>query len=393
MIALLVALLGIAHAGVTLVPTPVEDPGHKGLVRWFEALSRGGVARAIQYGDSTIAADGFTRTVRDRLTTRFGDAGPGFVTASFDGRWHKRSDIESSKSGEWSLKTILLGGAGGRYGLGGIVGIAPGGASVTARAVKAETAQAMKHLEVWYQAGAGYGTFWAKTDDKEVARQSAVAAATEDRRFVLDVPGGFTTVKFGAAGGPVPFYGVVLETGTPGATWEALGVVGVGSKSFTTFAKDKLADQVALRKPDLIVVMLGGNEAGYPILVGNGGAGYTPIFQGALDVIRAGAPQASCLVVSPLDQGFVDEADGVAKSRPGMTNLVARQREVALASGCAFWSTWAAMGGKGSAITWASARGIGTGDYVHVTAKGLELLGNALADSLLSSYDSWKAGK
>ena len=51
------------------------------------------------------------------------------------------------------------------------------------------------------------------------------------------------------------------------------------------------------------------------------------------------------------------------------------------------------MGGKGSAITWASARGIGTGDYVHVTGKGLEMLGNGLADALLSSYDAWKSGR
>ena len=66
---------------------------------------------------------------------------------------------------------------------------------------------------------------------------SAVATATEDRRLVADVPDGFTTMSFGATGGPVPVYGIVLETGSPGATWESLGVIGVGSKSFTTFAK------------------------------------------------------------------------------------------------------------------------------------------------------------
>ena len=81
------------------------------------------------------------------------------------------------------------------------------------------------------------------------------------------------------------------------------------------------------------------------------------------------------------------------KARPGMKNLVLVQERVAAAHGCAFWSTYAAMGGAGSALTWGHARGIGTGDRVHVTGYGLELLGQTLADALLADYDAWAAGK
>ena len=380
------------------VATPIEDAGHVGLKRWYEALKRAsaqqGVARALHYGDSTIAADGLARTVRARLTARFGDAGPGFVTGAFDGRWHRRSDIESSKSGEWTYKTILHGGAGGRYGLGGIVGILRAGASVKVTAVSApKTPVPQKRLEVWYQAGEGYGTLWAKADAKEVARTSAVATQTEDRRVVLDVPEGFTTLSLGASGAPVPVYGVVLETGKPGATWESLGVIGVGSKSFTTFAKEHVGVQMAVRKPDLVVIMLGGNEAGYPVLLGDKGAGYVPIFDGAVKTILAGSNGASCLVVTPLDQGFVDEETGESRARPGMKNLVQRQREVAKANGCAFWSAWGAMGGEGSSLRWATSGGLGTGDLVHLTGRGLEVIGNLLADAILADYAAWEVGK
>ncbi|MFN7145727.1 MAG: GDSL-type esterase/lipase family protein, partial [Myxococcota bacterium] len=184
----------------------------------------------------------------------------------------------------------------------------------------------------------------------------------------------------------------VLETGSPGATWESLGVIGVGSKSFTTFAGERLAEQMAVRKPDLVVVMLGGNEAGYPVLTTGGGAGYAPIFEGALTTIRAGAPNAACLVVTPLDQGYLDEETGEAKSRPGMANLVRRQREVALAQGCAFWSAWAAMGGEGAALRWSATAGLGTGDLVHLTSRGLDVIGNLLADAILAEYDAWATG-
>ncbi len=396
--ALVAAGGGAALAGTTLgKATPVVDPGHAGLRHWFEALERTrdgrSVARSLHYGDSTIVADGIARTVRSRLVERFGDAGPGFVSAGLTPQWNQRSDITSARKGGWEWRTILLGGAGGRYGLGGIVGIVSSG-SATIRAIR-PTGEPVpqRHVELWYQGGAGYGSYWVNVDGREIGRGSAAATATDDRRFQLDVPEGFTTLTFGSAGGTVPFYGFVLETGRAGATWEALGITGVGSKSFSTFAREALRPQVEQRRADLLVVMLGGNEASYPSLLSKSGVAYEPLFDAGLRTILAGRGESSCLVLTPLDQGFLDEVDGTPKSRPGMPNLVAAQARVAAAHGCAFWSTWEAMGGKGSALVWGRTRGLGTGDYVHVTPAGLERIGTLLADALLQEYDAWAAGR
>jgi lysophospholipase L1-like esterase len=399
----LIAFLGVAALVVKpaagapgrLIPTAIVDEGHAGLAHWFAALRAveegRGVARALHYGDSTIAADGLARTVRERLAARFGDAGPGFVSGGLTPAWNARADIASSRAGGWEWRTILLGGAGGRYGLGGIVGILRPGAHAVVRAIDAaRNPVVQRHVELWYQGGSGYGSYWVSADDREIGRGSAAAAATDDRRFTLDVPEGFAKLAFGAQGGTVPIYGFVLETGKPGTTWESLGVIGVGSKSFTTFAKDGLRPQMEQRKPDLVVVMLGGNEAGYPSLLSKGGEAYQPIFDAALDTILAGKGPASCLVLAPLDQGFVDEADGLEKARPGMKNLVAAQARSAAAHGCAFWSTFDAMGGPGSALQWAHTRGMGTGDLVHLTGAGLAMLGEMLADALIADYERWK---
>jgi hypothetical protein len=395
--ALLCAAGPAAAAAPLGVATPVVDPGHAGLSHWFGALRNAaegrGVARALHYGDSTIVADGLASTVRKRLQARFGDAGPGFVSAGMTPSWNQRSDVVTSRRGSWEWRTILLGGAGGRYGLGGIVAVVRGGSAVV-RAVAPDGATVpQRHVELWYQGGVGYGGYWVSVDDREVGRGAASASATDDRRFQLDVPEGFSKMAFGAAGGTVPFYGFVLETGQPGATWESLGVTGVGSKSFSTYAGEALRSQVEQRDADLLVVMLGGNEAGYPALLSKDGAAYEPIYRAGLRTILAGRGDASCLVVTPLDQGFVDETDGAERSRPGMKNLVAAQSRVALAEGCAFWSTWAAMGGAGSALTWGHTRGIGTGDLVHVTPTGLDRIGTLLADALLADYDAWLAGR
>ncbi len=389
---LLCLALAPARGAELGVATPIENA--QALSGWFSALAGAeqgqGVARALHYGDSTIAADGIARTVRDRLQARFGDAGPGFVPASFLPQWSVRSDVIGWRHGEWSYRTILYGGGGGRYGLGGIVGIVRGGAGVTVRAVDLgpdgqEVVRPQRRLEAWYQAGVGYGTLALQLDGEEVARQAAVAPATEDRVLVHESATPFEKARLSATAGAVPLYGVVLESGQPGATWETLAVSGVGSKSFSIYAGETLAPQVARRDPDLLVVMLGGNEAGYPVLSVGDGAGYAPIFRGALDTIRAGKPDAACLVLTPLDQGELDD-DGQPRSKRGMPNLVAQQRAVALDAGCAFWSTWAAMGGQGSAVTWGRTRGIGTGDYVHVTAKGLDRIGELLADALVEAF-------
>ena len=395
LLALALFLTPFAAARTWGLATEIEDPGHAGLAHWYTALraaSTGGVARALHYGDSTIAADGIARTVRTRLQARFGNAGPGFVTAAFDPTWNQRSDIVNARRGDWALRTILFGGADGRYGLGGIVGIARTGASVRLHAVDAAGAAVpQRRVEIWHQAGVGYGDLVVTGDGVPLTRVPGTAAQTEDRRVVLSPEAGVTELELASAGGPFPLYGVVLETGAPGITWEALGVIGVGSKSFTAYAGARLAEQVALRSPDLIVVMLGGNEAGYPILSVDRGRGYVPIYTAALDVIRAGAPTASCLVMTPLDQGFVDEETGEARARPGMANLVNAQRIAAQSRGCAFWSAWDAMGGKGSALTWAGSGAMGTGDLVHLTQRGVAVIGDLLADAILRDYDRWAA--
>ena len=132
---LLVALPVLAATPLS-VATPLEGAQH--LSRYFAALREAAagkkVVRALHYGDSTIAADGIARTVRARLVARFGDAGPGFVSAGMTPQFNQRSDVDSLRRGDWATRSILHGGAEGRYGLGGIVGIARTGASAVIKA-------------------------------------------------------------------------------------------------------------------------------------------------------------------------------------------------------------------------------------------------------------------
>lgn len=376
------------------VATPIRDPGHRGMEPFFRALASGnGVARAAHYGDSTIAADGISGTVRERLQARFGDGGLGFMAVGLDARWSSRPGVGVSREGTWTTVTLLNGGGGGRYGFGGVATTGEDGARVSFQPAKRTDGSrpTYTHLEAWYARAPDGGSWWATADGKSVGHGSGVAEKAVEATFQVDVPAGFSRVTLGVTGGPVTFYGMVMENAGPGVAWDALGVVGVGSKSFTQYNRRHLARQVARRAPDLVVLMLGGNELAYPVLDKADGSEYAPIFEETLGIIRAGAPGAGCLLVSPVDQG--SRVGSAIETKRGLPRLVAWQQAVADRWGCATWNTPAAMGGPGAIGRWSKLRPpLAWTDLVHLSADGQALVGNLLSDAIESAYDTWLSG-
>jgi lysophospholipase L1-like esterase len=376
------------------VATHLVDPEHRGMDAFYRALHAttqgAGLARAAHWGDSTIAADGITAQVRKRLQARFGNGGPGYLSAGMDPRWNIRKDVSIQREGTWDTVSLLLGGGNGRYGFGGIVSTASADATLSISAPKGSDGKPvpMHHFEVWYQGGVDRGSWWATVDGTAAGGGSAAAAAAVDLRHTEDFPAGYTRVTIGATGGSVPFYGVVMETAGPGVVWDALGVVGVGSRSFTQHSRRHLSAQVAQRDPDLVVVMLGGNELGLPALGKGNGDGYIPYFSDTVRRLRAGAPNAGCLLLTPVDQGTREGGD--PRTKPNLPRLVDAQRRAAEAEGCAFWNTWHAMGGDGAIVRWSLLKPpLAWTDLNHLSKAGQDIIGNLLADAIEAGYDAW----
>lgn len=378
------------------VPTALVDPDHRGMDPFFRALHRvaqgQGLARASHWGDSTIAADGITSTIRSRLQARFGNGGPGYLSAGMDPQWMMRADVSHRRTGEWTTATLLNGGGNGRYGFGGIVSTAAPEAWVSFSSPRQAdgTRLRLHHFEVYYQAGPARGGWWSSLDGAGAGAGSASAASTVDRFYRVDREQGYTRAAIGAsADGPATFYGVVMETAGPGVVWDALGVTGVGTHSFRQQGRKHLQAQIAARNPDLVVVMLGGNELGSDLLDGDGSA-YIPYFLDVVGRLRAGAPHAGCLIVTPLDQGT--RSGGSARSKPRLAPLVAAQRAAASQAGCAFWDAQASMGGPGSIVRWSLLKPpLAWTDLLHLSSTGQEIVGNLLADAIEANYDQWVA--
>ena len=189
--------------------------------------------------------------------------------------------------------------------------------------------------------------------------------------------------------GPVSFYGAALETAGPGVTWETFGIAGASIAAMKNQGRKHLARQVAAREPALVVYWTGGNEIDYPSVQSGDGETYRRIYGQVVDMIRAGAPEASCLLIGPLDQATRKRGQIISKA--GIDRLIGFQMDVAAERGCAYWNARAAMGGEGAFARWqrASPR-LASPDLMHITRAGGQLLGDVLADLLLDAYDGWR---
>ncbi len=340
------------------------------------AGSLGRPLRLSMFGDSVVATDEIPGRLRQRMTAELGDGGPGFVFAQPPHRFCAHAAITRSSQGTWNTYAVSSTGVRDRlYGFGGSTAQTAGG-GFGAR-IKGEP---VTRVAVHYLSAPRGGALSVLGDDPStpLATIETREAQATARVAQVAVPGGAQRVSV-RSDGAMRLFGVVLERDS-GAVVDNLGIVSVTAKNFVRNDRAHWAEQVGARAPDLVLVMIGANEAQWLTGGANEMAEYTEQFTAALAPIRKG--KAACLVVSPLDQVEVREAAIV--SRKVAARMAEAQHAAAAAAGCAFFDTLRWMGGSGSAARWRRRGWLG-GDYIHLTRKGSDKLGDALFAELFGS--------
>jgi len=392
-------LLGQGHHGVTVEPEEyrglvreIEDPSGGGMAPFYRALAQvasgqaGSMARVAHWGDSTIAADDVTVTLRRRLQDRFGEGGHGFHLAGRGTQPYRHFDVQWQDFRSWTAHSVIHGERrDGRYGLGGILQVGNRGSRAVFQTVdQGPVGRTWGLVEVWYLAHPGSGPLAVRLDEGPWTPLETRSSPPEDRWFRQEVPEGPPhRLEIEARGPDVRVYGVVMERTGPGVVWDSLGIVGARANRLLHFDPDHLAAQVARRRPDLLVLAFGGNEAADTRM---NHERYRQQLAEVIRRVRAGRPEAGCLLLAPLDQGEVGPRGGV-RTLPELPRIVESQRAVAVESGCAFFDTWSAMGGEGAMGRWYRSRPrLGWGDYRHATPAGYEVVGNLLYKALLKGF-------
>jgi lysophospholipase L1-like esterase len=329
--------------------------------------------RASFYGDSVVANDEIPGQLRTRLQTDLGDGGPGFVFVTPPHRFCAHAAIRRGASGTWTthaVSTSLV--ADQLYGVGGsTTDTVDGSATIKLAAGK------VAHAELYYLEQPGGGRAVLTADGAEVVHVDS-AAATKKAAFAAATVDGGAAQFVVRADGRLRVFGLDLEN-DGGAVVDNLGIVSVNVKNLAQNRADHLVGQLAHRAPDLVLIMIGANEAQWLGPGDQDTRDYQGHYEAVLAPVRKARPDASCVVVSPTDQAF--SKDGGFPSRPVMPVLVEAQRRAAQAQGCAFFSTYDWMGGKGSAEKWFK-HGLVGSDFQHLSRRGATKLADAIYEAL-----------
>lgn len=380
------------------VPVAVPIEGIERLDYYFGKLTLAeldrprAIARASHWGDSVIGGDGLTERVRQRLQQRFGDAGHGFHALGRYSRWYNHRGVWFKERRAWKTCLIIFKcEKDGRYGYGGVTSTSHGRAQSTWRTVPEEFGQRVSRFELWYQKRPDGGGFEIRVDG-EVARVVDARAATvsdaveqvslEDGQHEIDV----TALPTGVARG----YGVVLERATAGAVWDELSMIGAFTQRLDYQDAEHVAGQVRQRDVDLLVFMFGGNDLSRESSdLKRTTEPYEAEYARVLRKLRAGKPEASCLIMSLTDHAR--RVNGAIVTRPMVARLVEAQRRVARAEGCGFFDTYAAMGGAGAVARGRKSKPpLAAPDLGHPTRAGQQRVAELLYAALMQGYASYR---
>jgi lysophospholipase L1-like esterase len=344
----------------------------------LKAARGGTLGRALRvswYGDSVVASDALPGSLRSRMQSELGDGGPGFVYAVPPHRFCGHGSISRSGGDNWlayAISTVHTGD--GFYG--------PGGASFESNSGSTSmklAGAAVTNAELYYLAQPSGGTAVVKADGKELVRQGTAANAKTAAWVTSNVPGGSKRFEIKAEG-KTRVFGVSLENST-GAVVDNFGIVNVNAKTFATHNQAAYETQLAHRSADLVIIMIGANEAQWLKVGEKSMKDYQAQYEKVLGPVRRARPDATCLVMSPTDEA--EPKDSGYQSRPIIGAIAEAQRKAAHAQGCAYYSSYQWMGGSGSAVKWFKRRLISS-DMIHLTTAGAQKVSGGLFDALMA---------
>jgi lysophospholipase L1-like esterase len=390
---------GAPNAGVELdldfarPPLPISDPSGHALDGFYAALERtrqkrpGAITRVLHFGDSIVTSDYVSGTLRRKLQEQFGDAGHGFSLIANPWPAYFHNDVYRFASSGWLVSRVVGPlSPDGLYGLGGVSFRAPPGARARFGTAKSgRYGRAVSRFTVLYLEQPNGGQMELNVDGKPRAAIDTNAPAVRVMRREVEVPDGEHELEIVTRKGMTRAFGVIMERSGPGVVLDAIGIQGARIRFLDKQDDQHFKEELAARKPDLVIYQFGANESGdnfaYPM------ADYRRTMIDVLRQAKQALPEGSCLVLTAMDRA---EKKGVAlTSMPVIPALVKEQKVAAAEVGCALFDVYGAMGGAGSMPTWVR-RGLGQADLTHPSGVGAEVLANWIYRALLLGFDDYR---
>ena len=363
----------------------LSDPMHE-LDHFYAALDKRS-AVVLHYGDSPTTADLITADARAMLQKQFGDAGSGFVLIARPWAWYGHRGVEMDSS-NWKIDVAGVPGGlkDGLHGLG--AASFRGSSGAMARWTLKDTPTA---VEVAYLAQPGGGSF--SLEAKAGEEVTPIGSAETDGDLgpgyaSFDLPAGASQITLRVTKGTVRLFGADFRKSGPGVVYSSLGINGANVTLLSRAMNGPhWTAELQHYHPNLVVVAFGTNESGFPSFV-NGTWG--PELRAAVRRIKAAVPDASILLMSPMDRGERKQT-GEIGTIEALPHLVDIESQAASELGVAFFNTFEAMGGAGTMAKWYNGepRLVGA-DFIHPMPAGARIVGELLYNALRDGYNQYK---
>lgn len=333
--------------------------------------------RVYHFGDSNVAADMWTGSVRRTLQERFGNGGPGYLLPYPHGSYHTGpTKLKAGPSfstcrhgfakafgpvdGFWGLMGVAMEGQGPGAWFEARIPPLPGGATFEMHAL-----------------GQNPGGQVTLAIDR--TRPEKVDTFHPSKGLVRQMwpltPGAHVIKGQVTSRHSVRLLGLVVESRQPGVVYDTLGINGHRVTAFNLWNIPLLASEFRQRPPDLVVLSYGGNEGLSRNLSLDQ---YEKGLRKALVSVRRLAPKASCLLVGPV---------AMCPERPKVTGVTDIQRRVGPEYGCGFWDTRQVSGGPGSLCQWiATDKSLVSRDRLHLRKKGYQIIAKEFSRAILRGY-------
>lgn len=382
------------------------EAGKAVLHPFFEALSKAPKGkrpiRIMHYGDSQLEGDRITSYVRNKLQTQFGGQGPGLVSVAdivphfsvervISDNWQRYSVMGRRDSSlthdrfgaisSFSRFTPILPDT-----------VAPDtathSATITLRPLKRSYARARD----WSVCRLYFG--WHRGPITiEVARDGVPFASEQvepgEQLFIREwrFNGPSTEVTLTLRGSDSPDVFAISLEGPSGVAVDNIAARGGAGYEFRRMDQDlskAMYDDLGVK---LLILQYGGNVLPN-IKSAEEAAQYGRFFGGQIARFRKMIPGVGIIVIGPSDMSIKEGEHYV--TRPFLEEVRDALKENTLKQGAVFWDMYAAMGGRGSMVSWVEADPpLAATDYTHFSPAGSKKVGELFYTALINDYAEW----
>lgn len=351
--------------------------------------SRSELVRILHFGDSQIEGDRITGYVRQRFQQLFGGCGPGLLPLAEEEPSRFAIEIKAAEMPE-------------RFILYGKPKLAPHrnySLLHTLFRLKADSNQADFQFSYRLKP-AGFqranffekATFICRNPWSEVSIGGAwkghdaelkVVKKSDSLRFIgFGSPEKKLGIQFKLkTSGENDFYGVCLDCRS-GVAVDNIPLRGSSGMELLKINGSFLRDQLRQMNVKLVIFQFGVNVVPYE---SKGYVWYEEAMTKAIQTVKKARPDIQVLVIGVSD--IAHRVDGQWQSYPNIGLVKEAQRNAARNTKSAFWDLGRVMGGENSIQAWAGTNPPLAGkDYIHLTPKGAQVVGEFLFQSLIREY-------